>query len=100
MKTLRLRILVLLGALSVLFGLLVPAVAMPCAGGKGAPMSCDVCLVSILPGTPVCASACQVVPAPDPAAASSVLGETRAWFADHAVRAYGFDPLPDSPPPR
>ena len=100
MKTPWLRILALLGALSVLLGLLVPAAAMPCAGGEGAPMSCDVCLVGILPGAPVCASACQAVPAPDPAAATASRGETRAWFVDHPVRAYGFDPSPDSPPPR
>ena len=100
MKTLRLRILALLGALPILLGLLVPAVALPCAGGEGASMSCDVCLVGILPGAPVCAGACQAVPAPEPAAASSRPGETLAWFADRAVRAYGLDPSPDLPPPR
>ena len=99
MKTIRRRILALLGALAILLGLLVPAVALPCAGGDGAPMSCDVCLVGILPGTPVCASACQAVPAPEPTAAAAP-GEMQAWFADQAVRAYGFDPAPDSPPPR
>ena len=41
LKTLRLRILALLGARPILPGLLVPAAAMPCAGGEGAPMSCD-----------------------------------------------------------
>jgi hypothetical protein len=99
-KSLRFRILALLGALSVLLGLMMPAVAVPCAGGEGAPMSCDVCLMGVLPGGPVCTSACQAVPASEPAAACSSPGETRAWFADGAARAYGFDPLPDSPPPR
>ena len=98
MKQLRFRILALLAALPILLGLLVPAVALPCAGGN--PMSCDVCLVGILPGTPVCASACQAVPAAEPAVGTSSLVETQAWFADPAVRAYGFDPSPDSPPPR
>jgi hypothetical protein len=97
---LRRRILALLGAISILVGLLVPAVALPCAGGEGAPMSCDVCLVGVLPGTPVCASGCQAVPAPEPVTAISSWGEAQVWFADHAVRAYGFDPSPDSPPPR
>ncbi len=100
MKTLRRRILALLGALPILLGLLVPAVALPCAGGEAAPMSCDVCLVGILPGPPVCASACQAVPAPEPVAAAAAAGNGQAWFPDPAVRAYGFDPAPESPPPR
>jgi hypothetical protein len=51
-KTLRLRILALLGARPILLGLLVPAAAMLCAGGEGAPLSCD----GILPGAPACVS--------------------------------------------
>lgn len=66
---LRRRILALLAALPILLGLLVPAAAMPCAGGDRGAMSCDVCLVGILPGAPACASMSQAVPAPDPAAA-------------------------------
>jgi len=99
-KPLHRRILALLGALVILLGLLVPAAALPSAGGEGSAMSCDVCLVGTIPGAPACASACQAVPAPEPAAAPSSPGEPRAWFANHAVRAYGFDPSPDSPPPR
>jgi len=97
-KRLRFRILALFAALPILLGLLVPAVALPCAGGD--PMSCDVCLVGILPGTPVCASARQAVPAAEPAVGTSLPGEMLAWFADPAVRADRFDPSPDSPPPR
>ena len=100
MKTLRLRILALLGALPILLGLLAPAVALPCDAGDGGPMSCDVCLVGILPGTPVCASACQAVAAAEPVVGTYWPGEAQVWFADPAVRAYGFDPSPDSPPPR
>jgi hypothetical protein len=99
-KPLRRRILALLGAVAILLGLLVPAAALPCAGGEGSAMSCDVCLVGTLPGAPVCASACPAVPAPEPAAAVSSPGEPRAWFANPAARAYGLDPSPDSPPPR
>lgn len=39
-KSLRLPILALPGALAILLGLMVPAVAVPCADGEGAPMSC------------------------------------------------------------
>jgi hypothetical protein len=99
-KTLRLRVLALLGALPILLGLLVPAVALPCAVGNGGPMSCDVCLVGILPGAPACASASQAVAAPEPLAARSVAAETQAWFADLVIRSYGFHPAPDFPPPR
>jgi hypothetical protein len=63
-------------------------------------MSCDVCLVGILPGAPVCAGACQALPAAERAATVNSLTETQVWFADRAIRAYGFDPAPDSPPPR
>jgi hypothetical protein len=63
-------------------------------------MSCDVCLVGILPGAPACASASQAVPAPDPTAARSARAETQAWFADLAIRPCGFHPSPDFPPPR
>ena len=61
------------------------------------PDELDVCLVGVR--GPICANACQAVPTSEPAAAASSPGETRAWFADPAVRAYGSDPLPDSPPP-
>jgi hypothetical protein len=95
-----LRILALLGALPILLGLLVPAAATPCAGGAGVPMSCDVCLVGILPGAPACASASPAVPVPGPVAARSAPAETQAWFADLVIRPYGFHPSPDFPPPR
>ena len=99
-KPLRRRILALLAAIPILLGLLVPAAAMPCAGGDGAaPMSCDVCL-GIMPGAPACASLVQAAPTPDPAAASFGMAETQAWFADPTLRAYGLDPSPDLPPPR
>jgi hypothetical protein len=103
MKRLRFRILAPFAALPILLGLLllgllVPAVALPCAGGD--PMSCDVCLVGILPGTPVCASACQAVPAPEAAVGTSSPGGTLAWFVDFVIRPYGFHPSPDFPPPR
>ena len=97
---LRRRIVALLGALPILLGLLVPAAAMPCAGGERGAMSCDVCLVGILPGAPACASMSQAVPAPDPAAARAPLAEVRAWFAELVIRPYGFHPSPDFPPPR
>jgi hypothetical protein len=99
-KTLRLRILALLGALPILLGLLVPAAAMPCAGGEGIPMSCDVCLVGVLPGAPACAGTSQAVPVPGPVAARSAPAEAQAWFADLVIRPYGFHPSPDFPPPR
>ena len=101
MKTLRRRVLALLAALPILLGLLVPAAAMPCAGGEGGvPMSCDVCLVGVLPGTPACASTAQAVPASDPAIGRSLQAESLAWFADLVVRRYGLHPAPDFPPPR
>ena len=100
MKSRRLRILALLGALPILLGLLVPAAAMPCAGSEGVPMSCDVCLVGILPGAPACASASQAVPPPGAVAVRSAPAETQAWFADLVIRPYGFHPSPDFPPPR
>jgi hypothetical protein len=98
-KPLRHRVLPLLGALAILLGLLVPAAAMPCAAGDGAPMSCDLCL-GVLPGTLACASTSQAVAAPDPTAARASLTQTRVRFDDFAVRPYGFHPAPDFPPPR
>ena len=99
MKTLRRRFLALLAALPILLGLLVPAAAMPCAGGGGR-MSCDVCLMGILPGAPACASVTAAMPAPEPVHARSPLAETPAWFADLVIRPYSFHPAPDFPPPR
>ena len=97
---LRRRILALLGAVPILLGLLVPAAAMPCAGGDRSAMSCDVCLVGILPGTPACANMSKTAPAPDLAATRAPLAEARAWFGDLVIRPYGFHPSPDFPPPR
>ena len=100
MKSLRLRIPALLGALSILLGLTVPAAAMPCAGGESVPMSCDVCLVGILPGAPACASSSQAVPPPGAVGTRPAPAETQAWFADLVIRPYGLHPSPDFPPPR
>ena len=63
-------------------------------------MSCDVCLVGILPGTPACASTSQAVPVPAPVAVRPTPAETQAWFADLVIRPYGFHPSPEIPPPR
>lgn len=102
MKPLRHRILALFAAIPILLGLMAPAAAMPCAGGDGpiVPMSCDVCLVGIVPGAAACASLSQAVPAHVSAAARSPLAESRVWFADLVIRPYGFHPAPDLPPPR
>ena len=100
MKVHRFRILARPGALFILLGLMVPAAAVPCADGEGAPMSCDVCLVGILSGPPACASTSQAVPASGPVAARSLPAETQAWFADPVIRSYRFHPSPDFPPPR
>jgi hypothetical protein len=99
-KSCRLRILALLGALAILLGLMVSAVAVPCSDGAGAPMSCDVCLVGVLPGGPVCTSTSQAVPASSPVAGRSAPAETQAWFADPVIHPYRFHPSPDFPPPR
>jgi hypothetical protein len=99
-KPLRRRLLAFLGAIPILLGLLVPAAAMPCAGGDGAPMSCDACLVGILPGAVACASLSQAVPAPEPIGARSPRTDVQAWFADLVIRPYGFHPVPEAPPPR
>ena len=97
MKTFRLQLLALLGVLTIIVGSLMPASAMPCA--EGAAMSCDVCLDGVLSGSPVCAAAGQAVPAAIPANRPAPL-ESSAWFGVPALRPYGFDPSPDSPPPR
>ena len=97
MKSLRLQFLALLGVLAILVGSLMPATAVPCA--EGAAMSCDVCLDGVLSGAPVCAAAGQAVTASIPASRPARF-ELPAWFGAPAIRPYGFDRQPDSPPPR
>lgn len=102
-KRLRSRLLALLSALPIVLGLLLSAVATPCAAAPvaGDPaMSCDMCVVGILPGAIACAAACQTLPADPSHWVPPRLGETSAWFGLQSHRLLGMEISPDLPPPR